>query len=77
MNRKIAAAIMGGVLAAGVICLIVGLIVYFKAHGNLVSVVIGLFASAVGIVMTATAVIVLIIVGLIHLIIKLKNKEEE
>ncbi len=48
MNKKTIIAVMSGALAAGLVCLIIGLIVYFTANGNIISLITGLFTTAGG-----------------------------
>ncbi len=76
MNKKNIIAVMSGALAAGLVCLITGLIVYFTANGNIISLITGLFTTAVGIIVSVAAAIVLIITVTIYLISKYKNKNK-
>ncbi len=76
MNKKAIVAVFCGALAAGVLCLVAGLIVYYTAKGNVVSLLIGLFTIATGIIIAAAAVLALIIVFIIILVTKSKNKNE-
>ena len=76
MNKKTIIAVMGGVLAAGIVCLITGLIVYFTANGNIIALITGLFTTAVGIIISVAAAIVLTITLIIYLISKHKNKNQ-
>lgn len=67
---------MLGMLAAGIICLIVGFCVYFAAKTNVVALLTGMFAVAMGAIIAGAAVIVLIIFLIITLIAKAKNKKD-
>lgn len=74
MNKNAILALMIGVLSAGLICLAVGLTVYFTAHGNAISVIVGMFTIAIGGVMSAVAALILIIIVIINAI--QKNKKD-
>ena len=74
MNKKVLLAIAGGVCAAGLVCFLVGLIVYFTTKGNPIPVIISLFAMASGLIIAAVAAIVLLITLTVTLITKSKNK---
>lgn len=74
MNKKAIVTVLCGVLAAGLLCLIIGLIVYFTAKGNVLSLVLGLFITATGIIIAAAALTVLLVTLLVILIKKNKNK---
>lgn len=73
MSRKTLLAVMGGVLAAGLVCLAVGLITYFTSRGNAISVLIGMFTIASGSIMAAAAALILIIILIINAITKNKK----
>ncbi|MDE7256428.1 MAG: hypothetical protein K2N50_00520, partial [Clostridia bacterium] len=60
MNRKVLLLVAGGVCAAGLLCFIVGLIVYFTNRGNAIPVIISLFTMATGVIIAAVAAVVLI-----------------
>ena len=68
---------MCGILAAGLVCLIVGLCVYFTANNNAISLIIGLFTIITGVLMAGAAAIVLAIIGIVHLITILGNKTDK
>lgn len=74
MNKKAFLAIIGGVLSAGLICFVAGLIVYKTNIGNPVPVIISLFAMATGLIIAAVAAIVMIVTLIVTLINKSKNK---
>lgn len=74
MNKNAILALMIGVLSAGLICLAVGLTVYFTARGNAISVIVGMFTIATGGVMSAVAALILIIIVIINAI--QKNKKD-
>lgn len=75
MNKKTAFALICGVLAAGVLCAIVGIIVYFTANSNAISLLIGLFTIFTGAIIAGIAAVVLIVLLIIVLINKNRNKE--
>ncbi|MDE5766441.1 MAG: hypothetical protein K2I17_04675 [Clostridia bacterium] len=75
MNKKTAFALICGVLAAGVLCAIVGIIVYFTANNNAISLLIGLFTIFTGAIITGIAAVVLLVLLIIVLINKNRNKE--
>ncbi|MDE7076076.1 MAG: hypothetical protein K2O62_02005 [Clostridia bacterium] len=75
MNKKTALALICGVLAAGILCAIVGIIVYFTANSNAISLLIGLFTIFTGSIIAGIAAVVLIVMLIITLIIKHKNNE--
>ena len=77
MNKRTVIAILSGILAAGVVCLIVGLCVYLTSKSNAISLILGLFALITGGIMAAAAGIGLAIVGIAHLITKLNDKSEK
>ncbi|MDE6373404.1 MAG: hypothetical protein K2L72_02800, partial [Clostridia bacterium] len=70
---KTVIALMCGVLVAGLVCLAVGLITYFTANGNAISVIIGMFTIAGGGVIAAAATLVLIIILIVSAVIKKRN----
>lgn len=74
MNKKPLFLAAGGVCAAGLVCFIVGLIVYFTEKGNAIPVLISLFAMATGVIIAAVAAIVLLATLIVTLITKSKNK---
>lgn len=74
MNKKPLLLVAGGVCAAGLICFLVGLIVYLTQKGNAVPVIISLFAMASGVIIAAVAAIVLTATLIVSLISKKKNK---
>lgn len=74
MSKKALLALAGGVCAAGLLCFIIGLIVYFTQKGNAVPVIISLFAMASGLIIAAVAAIVLVVTLIVTLITKSKNK---
>lgn len=61
MNSKTFLYIFAGVIAAGVICLGVGLAVHFSVSGNPVVTIVSLFASIAGGIMTGIGLISLLI----------------
>ena len=75
MNKKTAIAVISGVLAAGVLCAVVGIIVYFTANSNAISLLIGLFTIFTGSIIAGIAAVVLVVILLIALINKNKNNE--
>lgn len=74
MNKKQLCAVIGGVGVAGLICFIVGLIVYLTSVGKPIAIIISLFAIATGAIITAIAGIVLLIMLITYLITKKKDK---
>ena len=74
MRKKTIVAVFGGIFAAGLLCLIVGLIVYFTANGNVMALIIGLFTIATGAIIAAAALLALLITFLVMLISRNKNK---
>ncbi len=73
MHKKALVLAAGGVCAAGLVCFIVGLIVYLTEKGNAIPVIISLFAMATGILIFVAAAVVLIVALIINLITKSKN----
>ncbi|MCM1437975.1 MAG: hypothetical protein NC131_02015 [Roseburia sp.] len=76
MNKKIIILVLCGVLAAGLLCLIVGLIVYDTAKTNVLSLIIGLYAIISGIIIAAAALIALLVTVTVILILRAKNKDK-
>lgn len=74
MSKKALFLTAGGIFAAGFLCFIVGLIVYFTQKGNAVPVIISLFAMATGLIIAAVAAAVLLVTLIVTLITKSKNK---
>lgn len=74
MSKKVLFLIAGGVCAAGLVCFIVGLIVYFTQKGNAIPVIISLFAMAAGLIIAAVAAVVILVTLIVFLITKSKNK---
>lgn len=66
---------MFGMLAAGVMCAIIGLIVYLTANKNAVQLLIGLFCLCLGGAMVAVAGIVLLILLIISKTSKKKSNK--
>lgn len=62
MNRKSVTSIALGVLVAAVVCVIVGIILYFSAQKNAILLIIGLFMIFMGSIMAIVPLIFLIIV---------------
>ncbi|MDE5789530.1 MAG: hypothetical protein K2H78_03835 [Clostridia bacterium] len=75
MNRKTALAVICGVLAAGVLCAVVGIIVYFTASNNALSLLIGLFTIFTGAIIAGIAAVVLVVLLIIMLISRNKNNK--
>lgn len=61
MNRKSVTAIALGVLAAAIVCIIVGIILYFAAQKNAILLIVGLFMIFMGSIMAIVPLIFLII----------------
>ena len=74
MNKKAIVAVLCGVLAAGLLFIVVGLIVHFTAKSNVVAHIVGLFIIASGIILAAAAILALTVALLVILITKNKNK---
>ncbi len=74
MNKKALFLAAGGVCAAGLLCFVVGLIVYLTQKGNAIPVILSLFAMATGVLLDVAAAVVLIITLIIVLITKSKNR---
>lgn len=77
MNRKALAAVFTGVLLAGLICFIVGFVMYKKSFGNALPVILTVFAMSAGIAIAAIAALALIILIIVALIAKSKNNNGE
>lgn len=77
MNKRTAVAVICGVLAAGILCAITGIVVYFTANGKAISLLIGLFTIFTGSIITGIAAIVLITILIMWLINKRKNNKQE
>ena len=73
MNRKTVTAILLGLLAAALVCVIAGIIMYFCAKSNAILLLVGLFAIFMGSFMAIVPLIILI-VNLITAKISKKNK---
>ncbi len=73
MDRKTLTAIAFGVLAAGVLCILAGIIVYFTANQNPGNMLIGLFMIFAGCAMAVIPLIVLLVILIIYLVQKSKN----
>lgn len=73
MDRKTLTAIALGVLAAGVLCILAGVIVYFTANHNPGNMLIGLFMIFAGCAMAVIPLIVLLVILIINLVQKSKN----
>lgn len=74
MSKKVLFLVAGGVCAAGLLCFLVGLIVYFVTKGKAIPVIISLFAMATGIIIAAFAASVLIVTLIVTLITRTKNR---
>ena len=74
MSRKTLLAIICGALAAGLVCLVAGLILYFTIKANPIALFIGVFMVAMGVFMSAVAILMLIILLVVNLVSKHKNK---
>lgn len=74
MNKRALLLVAGGICAAGLLCFLVGLIVYLTQKGNAIPVILSLFAMASGLIIAAVAAIVLIVMLIVNLIAKKKNK---
>lgn len=74
MSKKAVFMVAGGVCAAGLLCFIIGLIVYLTSYGNAVPVIISLFAMAMGAIIAVSGGIFLIVTLTVTLITKSKNK---
>lgn len=75
MDRKTATYIMFGMLAAGVLCGIIGLIVYLTANTNAIQLLVGLFCLCLGGAMAAVAGVVLLILLIISKASKKKSNK--
>ena len=73
MNKKSVTAILLGLLAAAIICVIAGIIMYFCAKSNAILFLVGLFMIFLGSFMAIVPLIILI-VFLITAKISKKNK---
>lgn len=76
MDRKTLFIILCGVLAAGIVCLIVGLIVFLAVKNNVVSMLVSLFAIISGALMAAIAGVALLIIFIVNLVKKSKSETE-
>ncbi len=79
MGRKTATYIMLGTLAAGVLCAVIGLIVYYTTNANAVQLIVGLFCIALGGTMAGISAVVLLILLIICFVTskkKVKNNGE-
>jgi len=77
MNRQLIFYLACGITAAGLLCLIVGLIVYFATKSGLATMIFSLFAIIAGGIMTAVGVIILISVLIAKLVGKRKNSSDD
>lgn len=69
--------IFAGVVTAGLICLIIGVIVYFTVKGNAVVTVVSLFAIIAGAILSVIGLISLLISILTVILKKNKNQNIE
>lgn len=77
MNKKPFLFIFAGVVAAGLLCLIVGLIVFYAVTGNAVATIVSLFAIIAGSIMGGIGLISLLIVILLTVIGRKKARDNE
>lgn len=77
MNKRSVIAVISGVLAAGILCAVIGIIVYFTADGKALSLLIGLLTIFSGLIIAGAAIIVLLIILIVWLINRSKNNERE
>ena len=73
MNKKTVTAILLGLLAAAVVCIIAGVIMYFCAKSNAILLLIGLFSIFIGSFMAIVPLIILIIILITSKISKKNN----
>ncbi len=76
MKGKTALVVSIGAFAAGIVCLVVGLILFYTVKGNAIVVIGAFFAIYTGVVTAGIALIALIIV-LIYMLTHKKNKQED
>lgn len=76
MNKKVAYALMIGIICAGLVCLIVGLIVRFTVTDNVIALLVSIFTIIFGSMMAGIALFTLLLVLLISAITKSKNEKE-
>lgn len=72
MNKKTFLFIFAGAVAAGLVCLIAGLIVFYTVKDNAVATIVSLFAIIAGAIMTIIGVITLVIIVLTIVLTKHK-----
>lgn len=77
MNKKVVIAMMSGILAAGVLCFIVGIIVFYAMPTVIVARVVAIFTMAIGCMMSLMGLIVLVTTLIIVAITKRKNNNGE
>lgn len=78
MNKKTFLFIFAGAAAAGLVCLIAGLIVFYTVKDNAVATVVSLFAIIAGAIMAIIGVITLLIIALTIILAKRKpDKSDE
>lgn len=73
MNRKTFLYIFSGVVTAGLICLVAGLIVFYTVKENAVATIVSLFAIIAGAIMAGIG---LVVVAVILILIKTSGKSE-
>ncbi len=73
MNKKTFLFIFAGAVAAGLVCLIAGLIVFYTVKDNAVAAIVSLFAIIAGALMTIIGVITLLIIALTIILAKPKH----
>ena len=76
MNRKMVYALIIGVLSAGLVCLIVGLIVRFCVNGSLISLLMSMFAIIFGAIIAGLALLFLLGFLILSAIGKSKSEKE-
>ena len=70
MNKKLVFALIIGILCAGLVCLLVGIIVRFCVTGNAVALLVSVFTIIFGAIVAGVALLVLLILLLMSAITK-------
>ncbi len=77
MARKTVLNIAFGILAAGLVCLIIGLSVFFALPENVISRIVSLFAMIMGGIMAAVGLVLAVALLVAQAISKARNKDKK
>lgn len=77
MKRSVSFYLACGITAAGLLCLVVGLIVYFATKSGLATMIFSLFAIIAGAIMSGVGILILLVLLIMWLIEKRKGESNE